>query len=51
MEILDNQYRAARQEENRKTTKKVSGCSEEGHAEEDTRDGVTWRQVIYCGYP
>lgn len=43
MDILDNQYRAARQEENGKTTKKVRGCSEEGHTEEDTRDGVRWR--------
>lgn len=49
---------AARQEEKRRTTEKVCGCSEGGCedgwcvlTEEEARDRVRWRQMICCGDP
>lgn len=44
-------YGAAREEEKRRTTEMIYGCSEGGYAEKDNRGRVGWKQMIHCGNP
>lgn len=48
----DIKHGAARQVEKRKSSEKIHGCVDGGHAEcWCARDSVRWKQVIHCGDP